>query len=133
MPEVREKGIYRALLKYKGEGKMVIGKTEVLLSLTPQDTHQRDRPDSILWVDILLGLFGQEFKLRIPIPIEGEKNSIDDAMEDLDEFVKRRKYPVEIPMPVITEAGYAKREEFRDFPTKFIMTQVPIRRLKVNG
>ncbi|GAI29070.1 unnamed protein product, partial [marine sediment metagenome] len=92
--------------------------------------HKHDRPDSILWVDILLRLFGQEFKLRIPIPIEGEKNSIDDAMEDLDEFVKRKKYPVEIPMLVITEAGYAKRREYRDFPTKFMMTQFPVRRLK---
>ena len=130
MPEVREEAIYKALLKFKGEGKMVIGKAEVLLSLTPQDTHKHDRPDSILWVDILLRLFGQEFKLRIPIPIEGEKNSIDDAMEDLDEFVKRKKYPAEIPMLVITEAGYAKREEYKDFPTKFIMTQFPVRRLK---
>lgn len=130
MPEVREREIYKALLKYKGGGKMVIGKTQVLLSLAPEDTHKHDRPDSILWVDILLRLFGQEFKIRIPIPIEGEKNSIDDAIEDLDEFVKRRKYPAEIPMLVITEAGYAKRKEYRDLPTKFIMTQVPVRRLK---
>jgi len=131
MPEVREREIYKALLKYKGEGKMVIGKTQVLLSLVPQDTHKRDRPDSILWVNILLGLFGQEFEIKIPIPIEGEKNSIDDAMEDLVEFVERKKYLAQIPMLVITEAGYAKREEYKDLHTKFMMTQVPVRRLKV--
>lgn len=130
MPEVREEEIYEALLKFKGEGKIVIGKAEALLSLIPQDTHKHDRPDSILWVDILLRLFGQEFRLRIPIPIEGEKNSIDDAMEDLDEFVKRKRYLIEIPVLVITEAGYAKREEHRDFPTRFMMTQFPVRRLK---
>lgn len=130
MPEVREEEIYNALLKFRGEGKVVIGKAEALLSLIPQDTHKRDRPDTILWVDITLRLFGQEFNVRIPIPIEGEKNSIDDAMDDLNEFVKRRKYPAEIPMLVITEAGYAKREEYRDFPTKFILTQFPVRRLK---
>ncbi len=130
MPEVREEEIYEALLRFRGEKKVVIGKAEALLSLTPQDTHKHDRPDSILWVDILLRLFGQELKLRIPIPVEGEKNSIDDAMEDLDEFVKRKRYPIEIPMLVITEAGYAKREEHRDFPTRFMMTQFPVRRLK---
>lgn len=130
MPEVREEEIYKALLEFKGEGKVVIGKAEALLSLIPQDTHKHDRPDSILWVDIVLRLFGQEFKLRVPIPIEGQKNSIDEAMDDLNEFVKRRRYPIEIPMLVITEAGYAKREEYRDFPTKFILTQFPVRRLK---
>src|SRR4030042_972483 len=79
MPEVREEEIYNALLKFRGEGKVLIVKAEALLSLIPQDTHKRDRPDTILWVDITLRLFGQEFNVRIPIPIEGEKNNSDAA------------------------------------------------------
>lgn len=131
MPEVREDDIYNSLLKFKGKSEVVkIGKTEIVLSLTPEDTHKFDRPDSILWVEMSMKLFGQNLKLKVPIPVEGEKHSIKDAMEDLEEFIKRGKYPIEMPMLVIAEAGYEKREERKSFPVKFIITQFPLRRLK---
>ena len=130
MPEVREEDVYNALLKFKGEGTIKIGKAEIHLSLTPIDVHTIGRPDSILWLEVSLRLFGQNLKLRVPVPIEAEKNGIDDAMEDLEGFVKRGKYLIEVPMLVIAEAGYGKREERRNFPVEFTITQVPVRRLK---
>ena len=127
MPEVRENHIYNALLRFKGEGKIKIGKAEIVLSLIPEDIHSFDRLDSILWVNISLKMFRQNLKVKLPIPVEAEKHGINDAMNDLDEFIKRKKYLIELPMLVIAEAGYAKREEKRDFPTKFIITQIPLR------
>jgi hypothetical protein len=130
MPEVKEKDIYRALLKFKGEKEFKIGKAKINLSLIPEDIHKFDRPDSLLWIDISLRLFEQNLKLKVPVPIECEKHGIDGAIEDLEEFIRRGKYPIEIPMLVIAEAGYGKREERRAFPVKFMITQTPVRRLK---
>lgn len=130
MPEVKEEDIYNALLNLKGENKLKIGKTDITLSLNPEDIHKFDRPDSILWINILLKIFGQNLKIKVPVPVEGEKHSIDDAMEDLEEFIKREKYPVEIPMLVIAEAGYDKREERRTLPVKFKIIQIPLRQLR---
>ncbi len=129
MPEVREEDVYNALLRFKGKEKVEIGNAEITIELTPVDIHNIDSPDSILWINISLKLFGQNLRLRVPIPVEAEKHGIDDAVEDLDKFVERRRYPVEIPMLVIAEAGYKKREEDRTFPVKFTITQIPIRRL----
>ena len=131
MPEVREEEVYNALLKFKGDEKAKIGKAEIILSLTPVDIHNVDRPDSILWIDISLKLFGQNLKLKVPIPVEAEKHGIDDAKEDLEAFIKRGNYILEIPMLVIAEAGYEKREEpLKTVSVKFTMTQIPVRRLK---
>jgi len=130
MPEVREEKVYAALLGYKGEGRIKIGNTEVRVSLNPIDVHNIGRPDSILWVEVSLTLFGQNLKLRVPLPIEAEKNGIDDAIEDLDAFVERKRYPIEIPMVVVAEAGYDRREELRNLSAKFMISQVPVRRLK---
>lgn len=129
MPQVKEEDIYNALLKLKGEKSVRIGKAEITLSLIPEDIHKIDRPDTILWFNISLKIFGQNLRLRVPVPVEGEKHGINDAMEDLEEFIKREKYPIEIPMLVIAEAGYEKREERRTFPVKFKITQIPLRRL----
>jgi len=130
MPEVKESVIYNVLLKYKGTGTIKIGNAEVVLSLNPKDTHKKDRPDSILWIEISLKLFGQKFNVRLPIPIEGEKPGLRDAIEDLDAFVEREHYIIEIPMVVVSEAGYDKKEVMKKFPTKFTVKQIPIRRLK---
>jgi len=130
MPEVKESVIYNALLKYKGTGTIKIGNAEVILSLNPKDTHKKDRPDSILWIEITLKLFGQKFNVKLPLPIEGEKPGLKDAIEDLDAFVEREHYIIEIPMVVVSEAGYDKKEVMKKFPTKFTIKQIPIRRLK---
>lgn len=132
MPEVREEEVYKALLKSKGKGQIKIGKTEVHVSLNPVDVHKIGRPDVILWFESVINILGQSLKLRIPIPIEAEKNGIDEAMEDLDAFVGRKQYHIEMPMLVIAESGYAKREELRNVPIKFLINQIPIRRLKPN-
>lgn len=132
MPEVRENEIYNALLRFKGTGEIKIGKADITLSLYPEDIHKFNRPDSVLWANISLKIFGQNLKMKLPIPVEGEKRGIDDAMEDLDEFISRKNYPIEMPMLVIAEAGYDKREVKKDFPTRFITTQIPVRRLREN-
>ena len=130
MPEVKERDVYNALLKFKGEGFIEIGEAEVHLCLTPVDVHTVGRPDSILWLEVALGLFGQDLKLRVPVPIEAEKNGIADAMDDLEGFVERRQYTAEIPMLVVAEAEYGRREVRRDFPVKFTLAQIPVRRVK---
>lgn len=129
MPEVNEADVYNALLEVKGEAKLRIGKAEITLSLIPEDVHRVDRPDSILWVKISLRIFGQNLTTVIPIPVEAEKHG-KDAQEDLDEFIKRKHYPIEVPMPVVAEAGYRKREvPPKQFATNFTVVQVPLRRL----
>jgi hypothetical protein len=130
MPQVKESEIYNALLKCKGKKTLKIGDAEVTLSLNPQDTHKKDRPDSILWIEITLKIFGQKFDVRLPIPIEGEKPGLKDAIEDLNALVEREHYFIEIPMIVISEAGYDKKGVMKKFPTKFTVKQIPIRRLK---
>lgn len=130
MPEVREDKIYSALLRFKDTKGVKIGKADITLSLDPKDVHKFDRPDSVLWINISLKIFGQNLKMKIPIPVEGEKRGIEEAMEDLNEFISRRNYPIEIPMLVIAEAGYYKREVKKDFPTRFVITQIPVRRLE---
>ena len=133
MPEVKESEIYNALLKYKGTKTFKIGNADVIFSLNPRDTHKKDRPDSILWIEMTLKIFGQKFEFRLPIPIEGEKRGLREAIEDLNAFVERGHYLIEMPMIVVSEAGYDKKEVMKKFPTKFTVKQIPIRRLKENG
>jgi len=130
MPEVKEEDVFKALLLVKGEGRIKIAKTDVHIALNPIDVHVVGRPDSILWFESSFTIFGQNLSLKVPIPIEAEKNGIDEAIEDLDAFVERRKYLTEIPMLVVAEAGYRKREEHRNIPTRILISQVPVRRLK---
>ena len=85
---------------------MTIGNTEVCVLLNPEDSRAAGRSDCILWVEFSLTLFDQDVKLKAPLPVEAEKNGINDAMEDLDAFVRPAKHPLEIPMIVVAEAGY---------------------------
>lgn len=131
MPEVSEKDVYNALLRYKGTWKIDVQDTQISLSLNPIDLHDVDSPDCILWVDIGLRLFGQDLKLRVPIPIEAEKGGIyGGALDDLRKLIERGKYPIELPMLVVAEAGYDTKERTEYYPTKFVVNQVPIRLLK---
>jgi len=131
MVEVSEKEVYKNLLKYKGKGKVNVGETEVGVALNPVDIHEVDSPDCLLWVEIFLRVFSQDLKLRIPIPVEAEKGGIyGGALEDLKKFVERGRYPIEVPMLVIAEAGYDSKEQPETFPVRFAVSQVPIRLLK---
>jgi len=128
MPEVTEKKVYNALLKYKGSGKIEIDGTEISLSLNPIDIHGIDSPDCLLWIDISLRLFGHDLNLKIPIPVEAEKGGIyGGALKDLKKFVERCKYPIELPMLVIAESGYETIEQKEAFPVRFTISQIPIR------
>ena len=49
--------------------------------------------------------------------------------DDLDKFVKRKKHVIEIPMLVVAEAGYHSTEQVEQCATKFVISQVPVRRL----
>ena len=133
MPVVSEEEVYKALLRYSGEGTAQIGDTEVRLRLRPVDVHNLGRPDAILWVEISFKVFGQTMSLRVPLPVEAEKNGIDEAMEDLDAFAEREKFPLAMPMLVVAEAGYQTREERRHLPVDFTIRQIPIRRLIESG
>ena len=118
-------------MKYKGSGKIDIGGAEIVLSLNLVDIHGIDSPDSLLWIDISLKIFGQDLKLRVPIPVEAEKGGIyGGALEDLKKFVERGKYPIELPMLVIAEAGYETREQKEILPVKFTISQIPVRLLE---
>jgi len=131
MPEVSVKELYNALLRYKGEGKIDIQDAEIKVALNPIDIHGADSPDCLLWIEISLKLLGQNLKLKIPIPVEAEKGGIyAGALEDLKKFVDRGKYPFEIPMLVVAEAGYDTREQSETFPVRFTISQIPIRLLK---
>ncbi len=131
MPEVNEKKVYNALLKYKGSGKIDIEGSDIGLSLNPIDIHGIDSPDCLLWMDISLKLFGHDLKLKIPIPVEAEKGGIyGGALEDLKKFVERGKYLIELPMLVIAESGYETIEQKENFPVRFTINQIPIRLLE---
>ena len=119
--------VYLTLLRYKGEGKINIGKTEIHIAINPKDIHKFDRPDCLLWIEISLKILKQPLKLKIPIPIEAtsEERSMKDALEDLTIFVKKGRYPIEIPMLVIANKGYQTTERKEKFPVKFIIRQIP--------
>lgn len=128
MPDVDEDKIYNALLKYKGSAGVDINGAEITLSLNPVDIHNTDSPDFLLWVHLSMKLFGQELKVRLPIPVEAEKGGIyGGALDDLRKFVDRGKYPIELPMLVIAEAGYETKEQRESFPVNFTISQLPVR------
>ena len=130
MPEVTEKRVHAALLRYKGKGETNIQGARINVSLDPEDIHTFDSPDSLLWISVSLRLFGQDLRLKVPIPVEAEKGGIfGGALEDLDKFVERKKYVLEIPMLVIAEAGYNSKVENGTLPVKFTVRQIPVRLL----
>jgi hypothetical protein len=130
MPEVDERKIYKVLSKIKGKGEISVYNAVINVSLSPEDIHEVDSPDYLLWVDISLKLYGQDLKLRVPIPIEAEKGGIHaGVLNDLQKFIGRRRYPIELPMLVIAEAGYDSKEVTESFPVRFAINQIPVRLL----
>jgi hypothetical protein len=131
LPEVNVRKVYNALLRYKGEGKIKVEDAEISFSLNPIDIHDIDSPDCLLWADISLKMFGQNLKLRVPIPVEAEKGGIyGGALEDLKKFIERKKYPLELPMLVIAEAGYDTKEQYEILPVRITINQIPVRLLE---
>jgi len=130
MPEVNEASVFAALLKYRLEETISKDQLHVTVRLRPVDNHARDCPDFLLWAEIEFDLFGQQMKVSVPIPIEAEKGGIHGgALDDLRKFVDRRNHLVEIPMLVVSESGYASKQQVEQIAAKFVISQVPIRRL----
>lgn len=131
MAEVNEEKLYNSLLKFKGDKQISIGEAEVDVSINPIDIHNIDSPDYLLWINLSIKLYGQELKVRVPIPVEAEKGGIyGGALEDLKKFVERKKYTIELPMLVIAESGFQTREQKEIFPVRFTINQIPIRLLE---
>jgi len=131
MVRVAEKDVYNALLQYAGEAEPCkIGKAQVQVSLKPLDTHIGDSPDFILWIVVSVKIFAQNLKVQIPLPIEAEGRGITYALEDLQKFIEREKYPIELPMLVVASKGYANMERTAKLPVNFKIKQIPARLLK---
>jgi len=130
MAGVTERQVYDALSRWAGKsGPFKIGKAELQITLSPQDTHVGDSPDCILWFDAVVKIFAQELRIRIPIPIEAEKAGLEAAVEDLDKFCKRGHFPAEIPMLVVAEEGYSSLKKTSNMLTDFRIKQIPVRLL----
>lgn len=131
MVGVREEDVYNALLKCAGRGELFkVGKAEIQASLQPQDIHIGDSPDFILWFEVSLRIFAQKLRVKIPIPIEAEGKGIDEALEDLEKFIERGNYPIELPMLVVAARGYNALERPGKLPVRFMVKQIPMRLLE---
>ena len=130
MPDVDERKVFDALLKYRLEGRIESEHVSVQIRLRPVDNHAGDSPDFLLWVEVEFELFGQPVQLAVPIPVEAEKGGISGgALEDLRKFVERKRHVIRVPMVVVSEAGYDSKEQEELCATKFSIIQVPVRRL----
>ena len=130
MAGVTERQVYDALSQWAGKSEIFkIGKTELRVTLTPQDTHIGDSPDCILWFDADVKIFSQDLRIRIPVPIEAEKAGLEAAVEDLDKFCERGHFPAEIPMLVVAEEGYSSQRKTSNILVNFKIKQVPVRLL----
>ena len=128
MPEVNENKIFNALLNYKGAKTLKINEAEIDISLNPVDIHNVDSPDFLIWIDMSVKVFGQDLRVRFPIPVEAEKGGIrGGALEDLRKFIERGNYPIEIPMLVISESGFETKKLRETFIVDFTLSQIPVR------
>ena len=130
MPKVDERKVFGELLKYRLDGCVTSEHASVQLRLRPVDNHAGDSPDFLLWVELEFELFSQPVRVAVPIPVEAEKGGIaGGALDDLRKFVDRRKHVIQIPMIVVSEAGYGSKRQLEQCTTEFTICQVPVRRL----
>lgn len=130
MPKVDEQKVYGELLKYRLEGEVASEHTSVRVRFRPVDNHAGDSPDFLLWVELEFELFNQPVKLAVPIPVEAEKGGIaGGAMDDLRKFVERGRHAIQLPMLVVSEAGYDSRQQVEHCATEVTIHQVPVRRI----
>lgn len=130
MPKVDEQKVYAELLKYRLDGCVNSEHVSAKLRLRPVDNHAGDSPDFLLWVELEFELFSQPVKLAVPILVEAEKGGIaGGALDDLRKFVDRGKHVIELPMVVVSEAGYASKTQVEHCKTRFTISQVPVRRI----
>lgn len=134
MTGVFERDVFRALQMYAGETSWAsIGAAEapVRVSLEAIDLHVGDSPDCVLWVSIELRVFHQNVRLRVPVLVEAEKAGLEAALEDLHKFAHRRNHPLELPMLVVSEAGYLSKEEHVQVAAEVLIRQLPVGLLRL--
>jgi hypothetical protein len=129
MTRVQEEDVHDALLKYAGEGTVEIGDGEVDVEITPVDIHTVDSPDCILWLEIVLEMFSEEFQVKLPLPVEAEAAGLDHAKEDLEKFIERENYIAELPMLIVAEKGFDGDEESVEQRISYNLKQIPERLL----
>ena len=76
MPEVNEKDVFDALLRYRVSGSIPCTEGKIEVELRAVDNHVGDSPDFLLWVEIRFDLFGQRVKIAVPVLVEAEKGGI---------------------------------------------------------
>jgi len=101
----------------------------VKMELEVHDNHRGDSPDVILWLTLVVEHQRlPSLKVRIPIPIEGEKAGIGAAMEDLKKFAERERFPLRLPMLVVGgEGNPAHSSQNTHLLAKVEIIQVPYR------
>lgn len=129
MTRVQEEDVHDALLRYAGEETVEIGDGEVDIEITPVDIHTIDSPDSILWLKLKLEMFSEEFRVKIPLPVEAEAAGLDHAKEDLEKFIHRENYVAELPMLIVAEKGFNGDEESVKQRISYNLDQIPERLL----
>jgi len=129
MTRVQEEDVHDALLRYAGEETVEIGDGEVDIEITPVDIHTIDSPDSIVWVKLNLEMFSEQFRVKIPLPVEAEAAGLDHAKEDLEKFIQRENYIAELPMLIVAEKGFDSDEESVKQRVSYNLEQIPERLL----
>jgi len=121
-----------------GEGTVVVRPKDsrantysVQIRLEVHDNHRGDSPDGILHIALAIDHpLLPKLKLRIPLPLEGEKAGIGAALEDLTKFSERGHFLQQLPMLVVGGAGNPARQSQQVMiPAKFEIIQIPYRML----
>lgn len=107
------------------------GEFVVHIELEVHDNHRGDSPDVVLWLTLMIEHRRlPALKVKIPVPIEGEKAGIQAAMEDLQKFAQREHFPIRLPMLVVGGEGNPARSLQKvALPTRVEIIQIPYRTL----
>jgi hypothetical protein len=102
---------------------------EIRIATEVHDNHRGDSPDVILWLNLeIVNPRLPVLKLRIPVPMEGERAGIGAAIEDLRKFADRQHFALKLPMLVVGGDGNpARSSQTVSLPAKVEITQVPYR------
>lgn len=128
LTKIKEEKVHKAILdQIAGEESIEISDTEINLEIDSIDVHGKDSPDIILWINVSFEIFNRKQDLRIPLPVEAEAGGISSAVEDLDKFVDRNNYEMELPMPVIGGKGTSSKKIKKPMPVTYRLSQIPER------